>query len=73
MVEAAFVTHFPIPPICLGYLIIRFMGQIDDGGKSMNHFLSPFKNTHSAISFDCMIRKVFSDHAIKWKSAVPHF
>ena len=37
------------------------MGQIDGGGKSTNCFLSPFKNAHSAFSFDCMIRKVFSD------------
>ena len=51
-------------------------------GKSMTgvnqrtifyRFLSPFKNVHSAFSFDCMIRKVFSDHAIKWKSAVRIF
>ena len=71
----------PFYPYCFGVLPGLLpdnwgnTGQIDDGGKSTNRFffLSPFKNAHSAFPFDCIIRKYFSDHAIKWKSTVRVF
>ena len=43
------------------------------GNSMFEPFFISFKNTYSAFSFDCMIRKVFLDHAIKWKSAVRIF